>query len=338
MALSIDNILFFPWDYGQIRADLTIIVEKRRNLTPKKGGTRLRVSFFRWNLMIIPFFLLIAFLINSASAPAFAQTPLKELNNDWYYRWGDSKDSEWRIYDHVGKTLSGKHNIVWLCTGLPEGNWTNPSMYVKKVYQCFEVYQGKTLIYEYGGFGDTSGKYGGFFPLHIIPLISSSDDPVYFRIFSNDSSKIGISKDMFVGNQEDIFKKVLNEGLAAFSIGAVLIFTGLFFVLLYYVGRREPVYLVFSCHSVLSGLFLISISKVNQLLINEPLFWSYVLVLCIFPVPTLEFMIIEKLFGPGKKNIIRILWQANSILAAALIIWVLSSPNFLISAFEFFQM
>lgn len=298
----------------------------------------------------------LALLPDPAPAASAEGPPPVVVREGWQYRWGDSPvdgtgvplwarevypGPGWKDASIPGKIPSRNDSrFLWLRVMLPEGRWSDPCLYITKVYQTFELYQGGELIYRYGGLSqDPPGKYGGFFQWHVIPLKDTERERIIsFRIYSGDINKIGITRNVTLGSKDDIYKKMVNDGAGRLVAGSALVFIGLFASFLYLFNRREAVYLVFGAASLSGGVFCIALSRINQILIPDPLFWSYATVIFLFPRPALEFLMIEYLFGQGYKKYIRRLWQVNLAVAAALLAWALFSADNLIAAMGAFEL
>lgn len=288
----------------------------------------------------------------TAQTSALADSPPVEMKEGWSYRWGDSPTDGkgiplwaqegypgWQSMKFPGQPPSkNEKEFLWLQVKLPDGRWENPCLYITKVYQTFEVYQDKQMIYKYGSLApDDTGQYGGFFPWHIIPVKNySMDGTITIRIHSDDKNKIGISRNVTIGSQSDIYKKMLKDGMARFVIGCILIFLGLFAIIIYANNPRESIYLVFGATSLAGGAFVICLSRINQFFIQDPLFWSYIMVISLFPRPALEFLLIEKLFDHGNKIVAR-LWQGHLALAMLLFAWTFTNPANLIPSLRIFE-
>lgn len=270
-----------------------------------------------------------------------------ELKEGWFYRWGDSPinksgiprlvgeegiDSSWAVLSPEDfLQSSGSENIVWYRIKLPNVEWVNPAVFMPPVILACEVYLGKDLIYQTGDIlPTTSNKFSGI-KTHIIPLNKEyRNKDLTLRIFS-DKNEIGIDASphpIMIGNESDLFVKLIHSNIDSSIIGFIFIFIGLFSLFLFVKRIKRKNYLLssFGFFSLCVGLFYVSFDPTGRLFI-EPTFLRYYIGFfsyLLFPVGLYAFL--EQLLGGN--IIIRRIWQLH--LLYAIIALILDASNVLL--------
>ncbi|MFZ5643418.1 MAG: GGDEF domain-containing protein [Bacillota bacterium] len=252
------------------------------------------------------------------------------ISGGWEYKWGNNVgDTEWKTMTFPGQP-QGRNgsNILWLRVIIPEGQWSDASLLLMSVYQTFEVYLDDCLIYKYGSLtAADSADYAGWGPWHILPLGQDyQSKTLSFKVYSG-SSEIGIMREVRIGSSYDHLKNLVTETIDQLIIGILLLVISFFSLILFLKNPKRYEYLAFSGTAICWGIYSISLNPVKQLFFNDPLLWSYMLVLTLLPSTGFDFMLMEKLFGAGYKSIVRRIWQIHFMYSFFAVIIVLANPS-----------
>ncbi|WP_096199772.1 hypothetical protein [Bacillus sp. FJAT-45350] len=256
------------------------------------------------------------------------------LEQGWEYKWVESvasdtgiPDSGWKETDNV-KELDEPRNdsdILYLRNTLPELVWKDPAIFISFMYGTFEVYQGDSLIYQYGDIPESETvTYKGYNRRHFIELNPELSSDLTIRSYSN-GNLIGVSGAVSIGSNSSYLKQMIQDDFDKIVIGSILLFITLVSFIAFLVKRFEWIYLVFSAAALCAALYSFSITGSKQLIIDYSFLWIYVFQLAVFFGSAFDLMILDKLFGPGYKKIIRRLWQIH--LGLALVAFTLSIVN-----------
>jgi signal transduction histidine kinase len=284
-------------------------------------------------------YLIIGFIWLVDTIPAFGQSfnkeisPPMEITNGWFYRCGDSpinksglprwieeegSDSLWKPLDPnnlLQKTYS--EDIIWYRTKLPDIKWTNPAIFFPSIVLAGEVYLDKDLIYKTGEILPlANNKFSGV-KSHFIPLDREYRNKMLaVRIFSG-KGEIGIdaTHPVMIGNEGDLFIRLIRINIDSIIIGFIFIFIGLFSIFLFLKRIKKPNYLLsnFGLFSLCVGFFYVSFDHTGSMFI-EPLYLRYYIGFTsyfLFPVGLYAFL--EKLLGGN--IVLRRIWQIHLLYA-----------------------
>ena len=287
-----------------------------------------------WLGWIVVLFLLIS-VISSFGQPINYTTPQPfVLKDNWYYHWGDSpinksglprlledgdNDSSWKPLD-PDNLLQETHNedIIWYRIKLPDIKWTNPAIFFPSIILAGEVYLDKDLVYQTSDLlPRADNKFSGI-KSHFIPVDREYRNKMLtLRIFS-DKGEIGInatSHPVMIGNEGDLFTKLIRVNIDSIIIGFIFIFIGLFSISIFLKRIRHRNYLLsnFGLFSLCVGLFYVSFDHTGSLFIEPSYLRYYIGFLSYFLFPVGLYAFLEKLLG--KNIVLRRIWQIHLIYA-----------------------
>ncbi|MHA7878955.1 MAG: sensor domain-containing diguanylate cyclase [Saccharospirillum sp.] len=255
-----------------------------------------------------------------------ASSSALSLDQGWEYRWGDSPFNErnqplWTLTDDpeawspIGFPSNppdrrGQRN-AWFRITLPEGNWTDPVLYIYSVDLITQVYLEDRLIYQYGQFReDGSGDFRGW-PWHQIPLPEGfAGQQLHFRIYSN-YSDIGLWGEVKIMDQPELILFILENSVKALISGGISILVALLaFVFAWFPGSRRS-FGAIGLFALGSGLMIIAESQARLLLMNTPLTWNYLGAAGYYSLPLAMALLLEQWFGGKTALWIRRIWQIH---------------------------
>lgn len=291
------------------------------------------------------FFLLLFVIANTLFffSSAFGQgdpssTSIMRLEKGWEYKWVDSVESDtgipedgWLQTENV-KELNEPRNdsdILYLRNVFPGGDWKDPAIFISFMYGTFEVYQGDQLIYQYGDIPE--GKtvtYKGYIHRHFIELDKdNTSNIITIRSYSN-GNLIGVAGAVSVGSHSAYLNQMFTEDFDKIVIGSILLFLTIIGLIFFIAKRFEAIYFTFAAMSFCAALYTFSITGSKQLIIDFPYLWIYVFQIAVFFRSAFDLIIIDQLFGPGKKKWIRRLWQIHLLLAIVAFILSMINPDY----------
>ena len=288
-------------------------------------------------------FLLILTMLNSVYFPysTFAKedTPsVLRLEDGWEYKWVKSIEKYtgipqqgWAKTDHVKELDLPRNNseILYLRNQFPDNDWQDPAIMISFMYGTFEVYQGDTLIYQYGDIPeDNTVTYKGYIRRHFIELDKNLPSKmITIRSYSN-GNMIGVAGAVSAGSHSAYLEQMFKEDYDKILIGSILLFISLVSLVYFLIKGLEWVYIIYSFISLCAALYSFSITGSKQYIIDIPYFWIYVFQLAVYFKSAFDLIVIDKLFGPGKKNWLRRLWQIHLLLAIIAFTLSLVNPDY----------
>jgi signal transduction histidine kinase len=254
---------------------------------------------------------------------------LIEISSGWQYRWGDSafdstgvplwiyedpEGTEWQSIDYSTGVINppNRHNaeVLWLRVSLPTHTIRDPQIYLRAMRFAGEVYLENKLIYRFKSV-HVSGE-GKFTEdsFHLFPLENIFQNKnLYFKIYSEDQSVIGLEEVILASHAEILHEILIRKAIFSLIFGFLFISTGLIFLILFLIKRKEKSYFAFSLFCLSVGFWTLFNTGFWQHLLNAPRFLFYVS----SPWPFLTAVGIcayfEQIFGASYKSILRRMWQ-----------------------------
>ncbi|WP_171818097.1 methyl-accepting chemotaxis protein [Pyxidicoccus fallax] len=158
---------------------------------------------------------------------------------DWRFRWGDAPRSEtgvpawakesgatedWRPTDALTEPAGrGAHSFLWLSIPVPEGDWSEPALFLGEVSIAFEVYANGQRIYASGKLNPGGREVSESMSFHLVPLPREVlGGRVLLRIQSS-LSRIGVVGEARVGARHALLSSAIRKGQAPFVMGILLL-------------------------------------------------------------------------------------------------------------------
>ncbi len=260
------------------------------------------------------------------------------LEDGWEYVWIDTFENDiripktgWKKTENVKELEQPRNNsdILYLRNTLPELSWNDPALFISFMYGTFEVYQGDQLLYQYGEIPETDiVTYKGYNRRHFIELDREAPyNEIIIRSYSN-GNLIGVAGAVSIGSYSTYLQNMVQDDFDKILLGAIQLFIALVAFIFFFIKKFDMLYLAFAIASFCSALYSFSITGTKQLIIDYPYVWIYVFQLAVFFRSAFDLMIIDKLFGPGYKKLVRRLWQIHLTLASIAFTLSIINPDY----------
>jgi signal transduction histidine kinase len=207
--------------------------------------------------------------------------------------------------------------MLWLRVPLPERTWSNPTVFLPRVYLNLEVYLESELIYSFGELKPShSNRYSAFVPHRVFLPDDYQGKFLFLRIFTGLSQINGIEGIVLMGSRERLLLYIIKQNISQVFVGIFCIFIGLFSVLLYLDpsirGAFAPV--IFGFFSFSIGVTFLALSYPVLFVVQAPEFWCWALFLAFFIFPPALIAFVDQVIGSGYKSFIRRLWQFHLVI------------------------
>jgi len=276
---------------------------------------------------IIMTFLIILFILSllsplvQAARLGSSAKPIT-MNNSWQYCWGEEKVDKntdpWKAWSiKQGEvTKNHKYPYLWLRVKLPPGNWQNPVLYIYGILaDSLDVYSGNELIY-HSDEADTVMD-NRMFRKTVIPLWHYRQGAtLYLKLKAEHNQFLGIYGTTCIGLHKDILAQI-------FKYKYDHIFLGLFFFVLAFITLATSIFvkdrnqkkatlalIVFMLCT--GGWNLGEYDNIDLLFAYSP-YWAYLDTISVLFSPIAGYYFLEQIFGSGPWQIIRRVWQWQSI-------------------------
>lgn len=224
-----------------------------------------------------------------------------DLDEGWQYRWGDSpfdgKQPRWTLAEEAA---SGEWQAIhfpsnpperqgqqhaWYRITLPEGEWIDPVLYIYSIDLIAEVYLGSELIYHFGQFDEQGrGRFIGW-PWHMIELPEGfANQLLHFRVYS-DYTDIGLWGEVKIMERSDLLLFILKRSIANLMVAAFCIFIALLALAFVPLQKDNRQFLYLAFFALASAGKLLGESQAVQLLLDAPLFRTYLTAAAYFSMP-----------------------------------------------------
>ncbi|TGL58065.1 stage II sporulation protein E [Leptospira ognonensis] len=157
-----------------------------------------------------------------------------------------------------------------------------------------------------------------YFP--ILPLDKSYDGRTIFILFhSYKNLPVGFLEPPLVANQTENFKALVNRNQSFAGLGFFFLVLGIFSSYLY-LRRKKKAIVAFTFFLILSGLHFMSQAGFwGYLWYDSYEIGFYIFILTAFAIPIAALYFFDKLFGVGRINIIRMLWQFHLLFSLVIL-------------------
>lgn len=232
------------------------------------------------------------------------------MNSGWEYRW--EKSEECGKLTLPCKVKDGAPDrTLWISNILPEQKFDNATLFLRTSQQYLKVYIDGKLIYKYG---DGIGKSSSLIPgssWHFIKLPQVySNKKVEISLISPYRQYSGHVNSIYIGSESSVVLRLIFQYGGVLIISCIIFLFGCVLIVLYYFlksekGRFQSIFYL-GIFSLLGGMWILSESKIIQLLINNPVLLFYVACISLFllPIPLLQFII--STYKPKKSNLIKV--------------------------------
>ncbi|GIX40790.1 MAG: hypothetical protein KatS3mg129_0523 [Leptospiraceae bacterium] len=180
--------------------------------------------------------------------------------------------------------IKSNENIKWYKLKIPE-NINKNCFYFSEIKQLFEVYEidyNKDIIiqidkiYQFGNLDYPEYKGN---PFHII---CTNKKVLYFRIYSFDKKRIGITGKILVGTKEDFYKYIIKKEFIDIILGIMYILTGLYAFLLFLFYHKYKLFLHFSLFLIFLGIASFTTNNIKYIYLENAIFWSWINISSLF--------------------------------------------------------
>lgn len=157
-----------------------------------------------------------------------------------------------------------------------------------------------------------------YFP--ILPLEKSYEGKTLFILFdSYQNLPVGFLEAPLVANQTDNYKAMVNRNQSFAGLGFFFLILGIFSSYLY-LRRKKKAIVAFTFFLTLSGIhFMAQAGFWGYLWYDSYVMGFYIFILTMFAIPIAALYFFDKLFGVGRINIIRMLWQFHILFSIVIL-------------------
>jgi len=272
---------------------------------------------------------------------AFADEKALYLTN-WEFmeeRNGESNclsENGWKRFSFPGQPPgSNRGKILLQRTTLPAISETETIRFLS-VDQFLEVYLNESLVYNVGSpdkpdeltFGNT---------LHLVKLHKSAKNAVLcFRIFSR-TANVGLNGTVSIANQYTHINNLIREEFLKLTLNGIFFIIGIILVSIYFFAQKERGYLFFGLFLLVFSGWFFAQTEIKIFLINNPLIWRILDILCLFQIPVWIVLFNIHIFGKGPWKLSIGFFRFHSTYALVAIPLIYIKPVFLEYIFAPFQ-
>lgn len=263
----------------------------------------------------------------------------EEWRTGWEYRYLDEVElnelsygvedlsSEYAKYNipFVSLESSPKPFLILRKKWIKSDGLENPTLYLRGLISTFDISCGETVLSTQ--FYKTSGtiragwminpeieyKYNTrFFPILNLPE-NCSGNYIYIVFFERSILPTGFTEAPLYGDAITNYRSLSNRYQSFAALGFFFLILGIFSLYLYGRRKKKPL-LAFTCFSCVSGFhFLSQVGFFGYYFYDNVVLNFYLFVITLFLMPITCLYFFDKLFGIGRWNIIRMLWQFHIV-------------------------
>ena len=151
------------------------------------------------------------------------------------------------------------------------------------------------MTYEHGRIDqEGKGDFAGW-PWHLIPVAAAESTSLYFRIYSS-YYPIGLSEEIIMGEKADLLEHVYHKGMTGGVFFSILFIVGIVSMALGLVKRHKRGALSTGFLSLDLSLTMFAQNELSQVVLFNPLIWSYIAAFSYFLVPVFMAWVVYEWF------------------------------------------
>ncbi len=275
----------------------------------------LEKSFHMRMLSCLALLLLLAcvavFLKESRPSARITELPAR---GTWEERAGKSSWTAWEPGESPGKRGS---TSLMLRTGLPSVLPADAALFLPPygTFQSFEVYLDDTAVYSSGELSSAFSNRHRYLKWHLIPLPPDSPGKkIVLRFHSTHHKLIGIISNCYIGNATDLITAMVLRDLDITALALLFIIVGTT-AGIFSIGdseSRKRQLPLFAAMTILAGIYILTESRVTQLLVAVTPVFSYLHYTSFFIFIIAIIAFVENSIGSGYRGYIR--WMGRILL------------------------
>jgi signal transduction histidine kinase len=245
----------------------------------------------------------------------------------WQYRWGDSPrdddgrlrwlDEPWQAAGWDSLQALGyppgreAHTNLWLRTRLPELPERDPALKTGLVLTHVEVYVDDRRVHRFGDVSPDGPVGPEPAAWHLVPLPHDAGGRLLSLRIRSRYSQIGTQAPIEIGARAALLTRtVRRDALRLVAAGAILVL-GLVALAIGVFGALRRTVLPFGAYCLGIGAYSLFYTEIKDMLWPGSLAWVAVWMLAVPFTPVGLLLLIAELFGAGRWQVLRRLWQAH---------------------------
>lgn len=272
-----------------------------------------------------PCLALLLSLLCLLATPVATASPSQPIAG-WEWRWGDSPvdasgslawlnetgEVGWQAIDFPSNPPDRQnHEILWLRTVLPAGEWRDPVLYIYSIDLIAQFYLDGKPLYQYGEFDARGrGEFAGW-PWHMIELPDDfAGKPLHIRVFS-DYTDIGLWGEAMVLDRLDLLTLVMKRSWTDVVISAFSLLVALLAGCFALVGTQRHSLGAVALFSLAASTMIFAETQASQLLVNRPLIWDGLAAAGYFILPVGIGMLLTHWMTGVPQRCVQALWRLH---------------------------
>ncbi len=234
----------------------------------------------------------------------------------WQYAFSTSATppQDWQKASQLQFSTAQTGHDLWLKVQLPPLQMSAPSLFIRRLNQNFEVFQGQQRIYSFGDLQTAPRRFNGY-TWHLISLPKDIvSQTLYFRLHS-EHRFIGIMSEVYFASQGQLFLQLLYQSLGSFMLGCLFTLLGLFALGLALFLPERLLSELFGLFCFLLGVYILCESDLTAIWLRMPDWVTPISLFALYFMPGCVYLFIRDL--SGFRPLMRPLQRTLQILAWA---------------------
>jgi len=273
--------------------------------------------------------------------PVSKTKAIEDWRSDWEMRWLELEEADRFSVQSENESKSYKtYRIPYLSLAQPYNKvmvarrkWVglhgveSPSLFLRGGIRLLSVHSGDKLLTRQFYFSsegaDPTGKRKlefdpGYLPIVRLPK-ENVGEYVYILFLSERNFPVGFTETPVYSDLISNYKMMANRNQSFAGLGFFFIVLGVFSSYLYWRRKKRPI-IAFTIFSVLSGLhFMAQVGFWGMFWYDSFVINFYIFIITLFSIPIAGLYFFDKLFGIGRWNIIRMMWQFHILFSIVIL-------------------
>jgi len=249
----------------------------------------------------------------------------------------NNEDGNWISLPNINDIGKKQSNSIWYRFSLDNVHCDSIcSIKISRIYQNYDVYLNRTLIYRFGEMEDPDQVIIQGRSLNQISFAKDQKGYVYFRIHSG-IPRIGLEGKVTIGEQADVIMDTVKSSIP-YGIITVISFAIGIILLIFSILNKQKLMFVSGLFVLLMGGYTFFLSDVKYLIFphHELLFYNCK-IMAEYILSVLICLTYENFWGKGYRNVIRGIWLLFLIEAVLYIFYAMRDITAAQTLFTYFN-
>ncbi|PIQ26584.1 hypothetical protein COW36_01540 [bacterium (Candidatus Blackallbacteria) CG17_big_fil_post_rev_8_21_14_2_50_48_46] len=202
--------------------------------------------------------------------------------------------SDWKPAKKLQFSTALVGKDLWLRTTLPAHELRDPTLFVRRINQNFEVKLGPQQIYHFGDLAHAPARFNGYL-WHMISLPTDNVVKTLFIRIHSEHRFIGMIGDVQFGSRGQLIRRLIFENLGTFMLGGFYLLAAAVALCLALFLPERPLSLSLGLFCLFQGCYILCESDLTGLWFYQPLLLTTFSLFSLYLMPIWIYLFLQRL-------------------------------------------